>query len=41
MRGIVTGWKEGVLDKKARHAVEKECAAVTGELCVFEVTFPS
>jgi predicted hydrocarbon binding protein len=39
MRGLVTGWMETFLDKKAIQSVEQDCAAVEGRLCVFEVTF--
>lgn len=40
MRGILTGWMEAFLDKKATRSIEMACATVEGPLCVFEVVFP-
>lgn len=39
MRGITAGALEAYLNKKAKEAKELQCAAVSGELCVFEITF--
>ncbi|MGO9645861.1 MAG: XylR N-terminal domain-containing protein [Candidatus Bathyarchaeia archaeon] len=39
MRGVVAGWMEGVLNKKAAGSVERRCSAVEGKFCVFEVSF--
>jgi predicted hydrocarbon binding protein len=39
LRGIAAGAFEAYLSKKAKEAKEVQCAAVSGELCVFEITF--
>jgi predicted hydrocarbon binding protein len=39
LRGITVGAFEAYLSKKAKEAKEVQCAAVSGELCVFEITF--
>ena len=38
MRGIVTGWVEAFVNKKATKAVETECAAMGSKFCIFEAT---
>ncbi len=39
MRGVVAGWLEIYLDKRAVSSVETQCAAMGHEHCVFEVKF--
>jgi len=39
MRGVVAGWMEGLISKKASGSIERRCAAVDGKFCVFEVSF--
>ena len=39
MRGIVQGWIEGYLERKATSSIEKQCEAAGSSECVFEVTF--
>jgi len=38
MRGIASGWLEGYLGRKPSEVAETACAAVRGQLCVFELT---
>jgi predicted hydrocarbon binding protein len=38
MRGIVSGWLEGYLGRKPSEVTETACAAIRGQLCVFELT---
>ncbi|HXY83195.1 MAG TPA: hypothetical protein VEH56_05695 [Candidatus Saccharimonadales bacterium] len=39
MRGVVAGWMEGALNRKAIRSTENKCSAVDGKFCVFEVSF--
>jgi predicted hydrocarbon binding protein len=39
MRGVVAGWLEVFLDKKAQSSTETQCASMGSQQCVFEVTF--
>lgn len=39
LRGIVAGWVEAFLDKKAGESIERECVATGGRFCAFEVIF--
>jgi predicted hydrocarbon binding protein len=41
MRGIVAGWLETYLDKKAESSTETVCASMGNEHCAFEVEFES
>jgi predicted hydrocarbon binding protein len=38
-RGVAAGALEACLHKKAKEGKEVQCAAVSGDLCVFEVSF--
>jgi len=38
-RGVAAGVLEAYLNKKAKNSKEVKCAAVSGDLCVFEVSF--
>jgi predicted hydrocarbon binding protein len=38
MRGIVSGWLEGYLGRKPSEVTETTCAAIHGQLCVYELT---
>lgn len=39
LRGIVAGWVEAYLGKKARSSVETACASKGDEFCAFEMVF--
>ena len=38
-RGIVTGWLESLVERKAESSIETACIATGSQLCVFRVTF--
>ena len=39
MRGIVTGWLESLVEKKAESSIENSCVTTGSQLCVFRLTF--
>jgi len=39
VRGIVTGWQESVLGRKAESSYETRCAATGATFCIFHVSF--
>jgi len=39
LRGVVAGSLEAYLNKKVKETKEIQCAAVSGELCIFQITF--
>jgi predicted hydrocarbon binding protein len=39
MRGVVTGWQESILGRKAESSYEKDCIAKGANFCVFHVSF--
>jgi len=39
MRGVVTGWQESILGRKAESSYEKDCIAKGANFCIFHVSF--
>ncbi len=39
IRGLVVGWLEAYLGKKSVGSVERECASLGSQNCVFDITF--
>jgi len=39
VRGIVTGWQESILGRKAQPSDETRCAATGAKFCIFHVSF--
>ena len=39
VRGIVTGWQESILGRKAEASDETRCAATGAKFCIFHVSF--
>ena len=39
VRGIVTGWHESILGRKAESSYETRCAATGATFCIFHVSF--
>lgn len=39
LRGLIVGWLETYLDKRAVAHIEAECASTGSPFCVFQVTF--